>query len=260
MNWHRIGSATLGLGVLALTWPAFMPMPWGHAPPRTTSPRPLIDPQPLVAAVWLLLVVALVVMINYRYKSRAAARHTFPAEAEDTSALDMSISDLERAFELRAEAANTGKMASLPMFISLVLQPEKSRTRTVETVSLEGRVIVQDVRIEMALSDALIDLFREEGVGTGVRQRHEANTEENSQETYLPILNCSKREMIDNFQVRDREGRSVDILCHEETVQLISSSLPLLVHAAQQNYTQRKYHPGRHRYRRSPLLNAYMQQ
>ncbi|WP_271221512.1 hypothetical protein [Streptosporangium carneum] len=229
MKWFKLGSATLGLGVLALAWPAFMPMPWGHVPPKASppAPRPLFDPQPWTVVIWALLVVALITVINHRYKSQATTTLPLPADGEDTSALDTSISDLERAFELRAEAANSGKMAALPMFISLVLQPEKSRTRTVETVSLEGRVIVQDVRIEMALSDALIDVFREEGAG-----KNEAPADEIHPETYVPILNCSKREMIDNFQVRDREDRSVDILCYEETVQLISSSLHLLVHAA----------------------------
>ncbi|WP_089213224.1 hypothetical protein [Streptosporangium subroseum] len=220
------------MSALALGWPAFMPMPWEDAP-TAASPSPLFHLRPWAIGVWVVLVLALLTVINYRYKRQATAGRPSTADEEDISLLDMSSSDLGRAFELQAEAVDSGKMTSLPMFISLVLQPEKSRMRTVETVSLEGRVIVQDVKIEISLSDALVEPSWMEGfTGLSVPAEDDSAGNEGASETYVPILNCSKKEMIDNFQVRDREGRSVDILCYEETLQLISSSLHFLVHAA----------------------------
>ncbi|GHH66936.1 hypothetical protein GCM10017673_13280 [Streptosporangium violaceochromogenes] len=187
-----------------------------------------------MAVAWVLLLTLITATINYRYRRHAASSPPPAADGNGLSALDMSIPDLQRVFDLRAEAALSDKMISLPMFVSLILQPEKSRMRTVETVSLEGRVIVQDVTVELSLSDALLDdsWERREASEAGGDDRSGHGAETGNSEIYVPILNCPKKEMIDNFRVRDREGRDLDILCYEETIQLISSSLHFLIQAA----------------------------
>lgn len=233
MSWHRIFSLSAGFVSAILGWLAFFRLPWQSPFLAASRPQPIFHLRPLMALAWVAFTATIVLVINYRYRRRAIPWVPSTADGDGMSALDMSIPDLQRVFDLRAEAALSDKMISLPMFVSLVLQPEKSRMRTVETVSLEGRVIVQDVRVELSLSDALLDASWERREVTENRDGGRSGDEDaGNSEIYVPILNCPKKEMIDNFHVRDREGRDLDILCYEETIQLISSSLHFLIQAA----------------------------
>ncbi|WP_248964731.1 hypothetical protein [Sphaerisporangium perillae] len=226
MKWSNICFVTLGTASAVSGWLAFLPLP-GDRSMNASQPGMLIHLRPWMAVACLGFAVALVVLRNGRYK-----RHAKPVTPSPWDGVTMST--MQKVMALRDEAVRSDKLTSVPIFLSMLLQPEKSRTRTVETISLEGRVVVQDVRVEMSLS-ALEGPWSMGTPASGVRGRLRGATagpQQPSGEVYAPILTCLKREMVDNFEVRDRDGGSLDILCYEETIQLISSSLHFLIKLA----------------------------
>jgi len=95
----------------------------------------------------------------------------------------------------------------IPAFVELLIDPAKHRARTVETISLEGRMIRQRVAIEYSLPKP----------GTPA--------------VYLPILRPLKGELVDNFSLFDSDGSSLADLTYEETVEIVSVALRLLIQA-----------------------------
>ncbi|MGW4637978.1 hypothetical protein ACWEN6_05595 [Sphaerisporangium sp. NPDC004334] len=227
MKWSNICCVALGAVSAVCGWLALLPLP-GDDGMLTARPAPLVHPRPWMLAACLAAAVALVILRDGRYRRRAKAHE--PSHWDG-----VTVATMQRVLALRDEATRPDMLASVPVFLSMILQPEKSRTRTVETISLESRVVVQDVRIEMsfpALESGPWTLPRTEpGPGRRPRRRgaEQAPAERPGGETYVPILTCLKREMVDNFEVRARDGALLDILCHDETIQLISSSLYFLI-------------------------------
>lgn len=228
----RILIVTLALVVAGLVWVTFMPVPsWFPRFASSVGARSSFRFDPWMALASFLAITALVTALNRRYKKHARLPEPKPRPDFDTALV-------KQALTLQDEATRSDKPASLPIFLSLLLQPELSRTRTVETLSLTGSVVAHDVNIELSLSDMFLDIAQDESLRSAPRpgdseDRPSQHAEDRvSTEIYVPILLSPKKEIIDGFVVQDGEGRAVNILCYDETVRLISWTLDFLIRAA----------------------------
>jgi hypothetical protein len=92
-------------------------------------------------------------------------------------------------------------------FVELVTSPERYRSRVAETINLDGRSLQQSVLVEFALPR----------ISPGYEF------------LYLPLLHPFKGELVDDFHLRDANDGSLPDLSHEETTQLASAGLRLLI-------------------------------
>jgi hypothetical protein len=101
-------------------------------------------------------------------------------------------------------------MAAIAALVRMINEPEHSRTRTVESISMQGRVIGQQVNMEFHLPAA-------------------QNPPNDSGELYVPALIARKQEPIDNLTVFDSQGQTLHILSYDETIKLLAVALNILV-------------------------------
>ncbi|HEX9362328.1 MAG TPA: hypothetical protein VGA47_00910 [Candidatus Dormibacteraeota bacterium] len=104
-----------------------------------------------------------------------------------------------------------GDADTIPAFVELLINPAKYRARTVETISLEGRVIRQRVSVEYALPD------------------WPSSSNDSMIHVPIPVLTPLKGELIDGFNLFGADGNSLADLSYEETVKLMSVALRLLM-------------------------------
>ncbi|WP_346050336.1 hypothetical protein [Actinomadura chokoriensis] len=114
-------------------------------------------------------------------------------------------------------------LTAVPALVQLINEPERSRTRTVESISLQGRVIGQRVTMEFQLPPVHQATSREESGSS------RSETASPSGEIYVPIMMVRKPELIDNLSITDAQGQTVTRLSFEETARLIAVTLRFLV-------------------------------
>jgi hypothetical protein len=92
--------------------------------------------------------------------------------------------------------------------------------RTVESVSLQGRVISQKVNLE----------FRLPALPTGPgNRRTDTGSGAAAGEVYIPALLVRKPELIDNLSIVDAQGQALSALPYEETANLVAVTLHFLL-------------------------------
>ncbi|MFF0177345.1 hypothetical protein [Micromonospora profundi] len=96
---------------------------------------------------------------------------------------------------------------AIAMFVELVVDPARRRSRLTETIDLDERAVVQQVSISFSLPDA----------------------DDGGRMLYVPVLQPLKGELVDNFHLRSARGESLTTMSYEESVRLASAGLRLLV-------------------------------
>lgn len=114
-----------------------------------------------------------------------------------------------------AGVRQTDNIAAIPSLIRMIIDPAHHRTRTVESISLQGRVIEQEVSLEFTLPP------RRSTTGAAAPTRAE--------EVYVPALLTRKQELIDGLTISDAQGQSLNTLCYDETIELISVALHFMI-------------------------------
>jgi hypothetical protein len=119
--------------------------------------------------------------------------------------------------------------AAMTAFLGMLHNPAAYRARTTETIRLDGTAIRQHVRLELVTSEMQ---------GLRAKQRHSAAANEPSgsessndepMTIYIPIIRPLKGELVDELSIADSTGAGVSYLSYEETIQLCSAVLRLLV-------------------------------
>lgn len=114
---------------------------------------------------------------------------------------------LQRLQASAAERLSEQDRKAITMFVELIVDPARSRSRLAETVDLDERAVRQQVSISFALPDA----------------------EEGGRALYIPILQPIKGELVDNFQLQSAGGSSLPTLSYEETTKLAAAGLRLIL-------------------------------
>lgn len=100
-------------------------------------------------------------------------------------------------------------------FIDLITQPAHPRSRVVEALGMDGRLITQRVSVEFVIPGGAID----------------------SNVLYLPISLPRKGELIDNFDLTDETGSTITNLSYDETTRLVAVGLRTML----LSFTRRAY-------------------
>lgn len=114
---------------------------------------------------------------------------------------------LQRLQASAAERLSEQDRKAITMFVELIVDPARSRSRLAETVDLDERAVRQQVSISFALPDA----------------------EDGGRALYIPILQPIKGELVDNFQLQSAGGSALPTLSYEETTKLAAAGLRLIL-------------------------------
>ncbi|QXJ22416.1 hypothetical protein AGRA3207_003411 [Actinomadura graeca] len=147
-------------------------------------------------------------LLNLRHKRAAGGSPPEQRGGHDGKA------DLPGLFEKQRAALRKDNLESVPSLVRMIIDPAHFRTRTVESVSLQGRVISQQVTIEFQLPSPPAGGPERDG-GAG--------------EIYVPALLVRKPELIDSLAITDSQGQTVTVLSFEETAELLAVALHFLV-------------------------------
>lgn len=126
--------------------------------------------------------------------------------------------DLTWVFDEQRDALHAENLAAVPALVRMINEPAHSRTRTVESISLQGRVISQQVSMELHLPPMRCPAGQPPGDSTG-----------SVDEIYIPALVVRKPELIDNLTIVDAQGQPLSVLSYEETIKLVAVALHFLV-------------------------------
>ncbi|MET9298693.1 hypothetical protein ABZX66_05145 [Micromonospora aurantiaca] len=149
---------------------------------------------------FLVLAVGIALLMFGRLRERLAGE----TKVVETPVLP-SISTLRR---LQAAAVDGYQQDAdaVALFVELIVDPGKFRSRLTEAIDHDERAVVQQVTVSFSLP--LLD----------------ANGP-----LYLPVLQPLKGELVDNFHIRSAAGDSLTTLSYEESVQLAAAGLRLLL-------------------------------
>jgi hypothetical protein len=170
----------------------------------------------LCAVAGIIAFASLVLCLDLRH--RRAARRSPP---EQSGGAEGGL-DLPGLLHRQRAAVRNENLAAIPHLVRMITQPTDYRTRTSESVSLQGLVIEQQVSIEFAFSPETVT------VGAPPAQPETA-TPQGLDELYVPVLLPRKNESTDNLVIRDSQDQAISTLCYEETVNLISLALRFLI-------------------------------
>lgn len=112
--------------------------------------------------------------------------------------------------DLQKSAANRiteDDRKAIAMFVELIVDPARRRSRLTETIDLDERAVVQQVSISFSLPHA----------------------DDGGRVFYVPIVQPRKGELVDNFHLRNARGDSLPTMSYEESVRLASAGLRLLI-------------------------------
>lgn len=146
--------------------------------------------------------IAVIILLDRRNQRAEAKAHTRRSGSKADGI------DLAWLFERQRAALDTENLESIPAFIQLLVDPGSYRTRTIEEVSLRGRVIEQRVSVLFGKLPAC-----------------------NGDEAYVPVLTPRKGELIDNLALQNGDGANLSALCHTETMKLVQLALHFLITA-----------------------------
>ncbi|SCL20522.1 hypothetical protein GA0070624_2018 [Micromonospora rhizosphaerae] len=96
---------------------------------------------------------------------------------------------------------------AIAMFVELIVDPARRRSRLTETIDLDERAVVQHVSISFSLP----------------------HTDNGGRVLYVPVVQPRKGELVDNFHLRNARGDSLPTMSYEESVRLASAGLRLLI-------------------------------
>ncbi|WP_130332393.1 hypothetical protein [Micromonospora kangleipakensis] len=96
---------------------------------------------------------------------------------------------------------------AIALFVELIVDPARSRSRLTEVIDLDHRAVTQQVTISFSLPTA----------------------EDGGQALYVPVLQPMKGELVDNFHLRSAAGDSLTTMSYEESIRLASAGLRLLL-------------------------------
>ena len=121
---------------------------------------------------------------------------------------------LRGLFEEQRAALDADNLAAIPALVQMIVDPARFRIRTMESISLQDRVIEQHITMEFLLSPEL---------DTG------ASASGAAREMYIPLLVVRKPALIENLVITAGSGEVLSVLSHEETLKLMSVALHFLV-------------------------------
>jgi hypothetical protein len=151
--------------------------------------------------------IALVFFLNLRH--RRAARRSAP---EHSGGADVGL-NLKGLIERQRAAVREENLGAIPNLVHMITQPSDFRTRTAETISVQGLVTEQLVSVEFAFPHESIRADQARGMD----------------ELYVPVLVPRKQETTDNLVIRDSQDQIVSTLCYDETVNVLTLALRFLI-------------------------------
>lgn len=174
----------------------------------------------LAGAVGAALFALYVLLLNRRHKKAAQGS---PPEQRGGHTGPINLAWL---LEGQQAGLRDDNLAAVPTLIQMINEPELSRTRTVESISLQGRVISQRVTTDFQLPAVHAGAGAASGSSGGAAGGTTAGT---AGEIYIPIMLVRKPELIDNLSITDAQGQSLTVLSFEDTARLIAVTLRFLV-------------------------------
>ncbi len=174
---------------------------------------------------------------------KPASRATSSADRTTSTPPDPKL--LHMYLREAADRLERSRIAT-PLLVDMLLAPASYRTRTVETISLEGQSIRQRVSIEFSFSD-VNDLLSAESKRLSTESEKisaeserpaeaeilslSAQTESSPERLalYVPILVPRKGELIDRLQISRSDGSAAASLSYSQTLRVLSLGLHYLL-------------------------------
>jgi hypothetical protein len=175
---------------------------------RFSTPHTLL--RWLCAAVAVVALPGLAFFLNLKHKRAARSSSTHSSASQSA----LKLSDL---IKRQHAAIREDNIAAIPSLIQMITQPTDYRTRTSESIWLQGLVVEQRVETEFTFPPDQIMV--------------EATTQDPAsiEDLYVPVLLPRKHESTDNLVITDGQDQSISTLCYDETVNILAFALRLLI-------------------------------
>ncbi|SCG39529.1 hypothetical protein [Micromonospora inositola] len=127
--------------------------------------------------------------------------------ADPEPPVDPDVAWLQELQKSAASRITEDDRKAIAMFVELIVDPARRRSRLTETIDLDERAVVQQVSISFSLPHA----------------------ENGGRVLYVPVVQPRKGELVDNFHLRNARGDSLPTMSYEESIRLASAGLRLLI-------------------------------